>query len=294
MSLTRGRVAEANAAYNTLLPPPVSDVDLGLQKLRGVIGDQDPQDMVLFIHRAVPCSKARARWHRAQQRFYTPQNVLDAQSELAKNFEAVVPDRPWTCNIAIVAIFFRPNAQRIDADNLMKLVMDAATQAKVWTDDCLVTTQAAFIELDKENPRTVVALCPTVSSLNRDPVQVRICQRCRQPFQRNRFTQSKLTRYCSNACAQAAALAEVRCPKCETTFKRTVSGQRYCSKECEVSAALVRKSIREGQRPWPKCDTCGGRVSRREYKQCSRCGPKGRRIGSKNKPRANAGRTGEW
>jgi len=280
-------VAERNAAYNTLLPETEGDVAIALRKLRALIGDdQDPQDLVCFVHKGAPCSKARARWHRKQQRFYTPQHVLDAQTSLAGRFSHI-PDRPWTCNIAIVAVFYRPNAQRIDIDNLMKLVMDAATEADVWTDDCHVTAQAAFIELDRDNPRTVVALCPTVSTLNRDPVVVKICLQCRQPFKRDRFRDPKTTRFCSQDCVNAAALAEVRCAKCETTFRRTVSGQRYCSTDCEESAALVRKSIRAGQRPWPKCETCGNRVSRREYKQCSDCAPKGRHRGSKNKPKTD-------
>jgi Holliday junction resolvase RusA-like endonuclease len=280
-------VAAVNAAENPLFPSTHTDIDLGLEKLRALIGrDKDPQDLVCFVHDGDPASKARARWHMKQQRFFTPQKVQDAQAALSWKFRTAVRDTPWTCNVAIVAIFFRPNAQRIDADNLMKLVMDAATKAAIWADDCQVTAQAAFIELDRERPRTIVALCPTTSTLNRDPVEVRECRTCRQPFKRNRFTDTgRSGRFCSNRCAQAAQLARARCPRCGTEFQRTVSGQRYCSAACQESAALVRRST-QAQRPWPKCEQCGNRVSRREYKRCSACSPKGRRAGSKNIPKA--------
>jgi len=275
-------VAERNREFNPLLPLPDSDMELGLSKLRAVIGEQDPHEMVCFIHEGDPCSKARARWHMKQQRFYTPGDVLTRQSALAREFIEAMSERPWTCNVAIVAIFFRPNSQRIDADNLMKLVMDAATQAEVWRDDCQVTTQAAWIELDRQRPRTIIALCPTVSSLNRDPVEVRNCRRCRELFKFDRFKAYHNPKYCSNACAQADSLRETRCARCEKTFKRSIAGQRYCSEACQAADKLVRQAARL-QRPWPKCAKCGNRVSRREYIHCSDCAPKGRKRGSKNK-----------
>ena len=60
-----------------------------------------------------------------------------------------------------------PDRRRTDSDNLEKLVMDAATKARVWHDDCQVTAKVVAVELDPVHPRTVVALCPATSSLDR-------------------------------------------------------------------------------------------------------------------------------
>jgi Holliday junction resolvase RusA-like endonuclease/uncharacterized C2H2 Zn-finger protein len=282
-SVTPNTVAEINAAENTLFPETRSDIEIGLEKLRAIIADKDPFDMVCFVHDGDPCSKARARWHLKQQRFYTPQHVLTAQQSFAKRFERAVQERPWTCNVAIAAIFFRQSAQRIDVDNLMKLVMDAGTQAGVWKDDSQVTAQAAFIELDRQRPRTIVALCPTTSTLNRDPVRIHTCHGCGQLFKRNRFKDGikHSVKFCSQSCVDTAACTESRCPRCGTIFRRTSSKHRYCSEACAKSPIGVRPP-KDKERPWPLCAECGNPVSRRDYVRCSNCAPKGRPIGSKN------------
>lgn len=110
-------------------------------------------------------------WQRAGmfggRRHYTPKETRKAEKDLATLFKATIADRPWLTNIAIVAVFFFADRRRRDADNCMKLVMDAATKAHVWHDDSQVTAQAAFVEFDPARPRTVIALSPTTSSLDR-------------------------------------------------------------------------------------------------------------------------------
>ena len=262
------------------------DFEVATHHLRGIIGGESPSRLAWFVHPGAPVSKARARWSRKSGSFYTPSGTATAEQSVSWMFKACLKGEPFLGNIAIIAIFYRPNYQRIDADNLMKLVMDAGTKAGAWADDCQVTAQAAFIELDRKNPRTVIALCPATSSLDRTRLKEFTCKRCGQPFSRDRFTLGHRTHtYCSQACAQATARAEAKCPKCERIFLRKAAGQSYCSKACAASAPRVRRP-NVLQRPPSLCLTCGKRVSRREYLHCSDCSPKGRKKGSKNKVRS--------
>lgn len=259
------------------------DVDRALSRFRGLIGpDANPDELLYFVHEGAPASKARARWSGKTRRHYTPDETRTAQEALAWRFRSAMGGRePFKGCIAVVAIFFRPNYQRIDVDNLMKLVMDAATQARVWVDDCYVTAQAAFVELDPFRPRTLVIFGPATSSLDRSFRFT--CRRCGNPFNRaGTATFKNPPKFCSRECRYAAARQEAACAKCGTVFKRHRAQQRYCSRVCSRSSPLVRQNS-GNQRPWPKCITCGGRVSRREYRQCANCAPKGRKIGSKNK-----------
>lgn len=83
------------------------------------------------------------------------------------------PDRPSEGNLALVAIFYRPDRRWMDGDNLQKLLLDAGTRANLWHDDCQVTAGAFVIELDKLRPRTVVLLGPHNSTLDRSNVEAR-------------------------------------------------------------------------------------------------------------------------
>lgn len=252
------------------------DVDRVLDLL-AAIGTADADRLIILTIDGEPKSKARARVVRGHA--YTPASTAEAQQALAWHFRARISE-PFTGNVALVALFYRPNHQRIDSDNLMKLVLDAATQAGAWKDDCQVTAQLGIVELDQERPRTVIGMCPIVSTLQRGVV-IRACPRCGGPF--SVTTPQQARKYCSPACAQPRAIA--RCPKCGIEFHRRSAGQRYCSRECGRASPLVRQP-RWRQRSKPTCQSCGGPVSRREYVRCVNCAPKGRKLGSKNKPKA--------
>lgn len=144
-----------------------SDVLMAVRRLRRLVEEHGAlEEAHALVHEGAPISKARARWSGRNHRTYTPPEVEGAEEELAWRFREVMLGQKYESgSVAIVAIFYRPNRQRIDADNLMKLVMDAATGAGVWTDDSQVTALASYVELDHQRPRTVVAWGPTSSTI---------------------------------------------------------------------------------------------------------------------------------
>lgn len=252
------------------------DMELAFGYMRGLLQDFDTEEFVFFTHEGAPVSKSRARWSQKQRRFYTPTDTISAEQALAKRFMTAIPKRPWEGNVAVAAIFFRPNRQRIDADNLMKLVLDAGTKAGAWRDDSQVTRQLSIIELDAVRPRTLVTVARVDSTLNRFRMVTFTCQECGKEFERDRTTLAgHVVSHCSDACRYAKQRALVRCAKCDVEFKRNTAGQRYCSKSCASSANMVRR-VAALQRPWPIC-ACGKRVSRREYLRCMECAKADRR-----------------
>ncbi len=268
-----------------------SDGDIGLvvDYLRGVLREYDSQQIAAFVHEGAPASKARARWSK-RGHFYTPDKTSGAQSQLAWKFRQAIKGEAWQGNIAIAVVFYRPNSQRIDADNLMKLVMDAGTEAGIWRDDCQVTHQICVVEKDAARPRTVIALSPVESSLNRNVGMDFTCENCAKVFSKNRVAYAKRgARFCSPECRkQSNALkTQAKCPRCELIFQRSRSAQRYCSDDCRMAPGAHRKP-NKNQRPPALCGKCGIRVSRREYLFCAGCRMKGRKPGSKNLPKVTA------
>ncbi len=248
-----------------------------MSRLPALISGQHPDTMSGFVHLGPPASKARARMGRSG--FYTPTASKGAQTDLAWQFQlAKKGAQPLACNVAMFVVFYRPNLQRIDTDNMMKLVLDAGTEARIWRDDCQVSAHAALVELDAKNPRTVIAWCPYVSTLVRTPV-ARVCQRCGKEFERPGWMKAGKTGlyFCSSACAQARRLALATCPRCNVSFQRKVSAQKYCSLDCRNAERGNRLPNGE-QRPRSVCEKCGGPVSRREYQQCRACRGYGRPV----------------
>ncbi|MEU6628351.1 RusA family crossover junction endodeoxyribonuclease [Streptomyces parvus] len=77
--------------------------------------------------------------------------------------------QPWGGNLAVGAVFFRPDRQRIDGDNLLKHVLDAGNGI-CWHDDAQITASYPVIELDRHNPRTVLVVARHVSTMDRSDV----------------------------------------------------------------------------------------------------------------------------
>lgn len=148
------------------------DATLGLAKLAGALGVMpDPTRVLVFTHRGTPIPKARARFSRKHNRWYTPGDTEQAEQDLAWQFKAALGRRHrFEDTVALVALFFVPDRHRKDVDNCLKLVMDAATKASIWRDDSQVVVQAAYLALDPKDPRTVVALAPCLNSLSITPL----------------------------------------------------------------------------------------------------------------------------
>ena len=245
----------------------MSDHDLVLVRLRGVLGEEaDPHRISVFTCFGEPTSQ------------YRPKN---GDARLLRTF-TMFPHTPFTGSVCVVAIFFRPNYLRMDSDNMMKLVLDVGTKAKLWVDDSQVTAHGSYIELDAERPRTVVAISPFETSIGERTPLTLTCERCARTFTVPGWARKRETRFCSRRCARAAERVAAKCPKCDREFFRRTSGQRYCSQPCANSAPRVRQP-NALQRPPAACQVCGGKVSRREYLRCANCAPKGRRLGTKNK-----------
>lgn len=110
-----------------------------------------------------PHPKGRPRFGRG--RAFTRQRDLDAEADMAAHLRAALPG-PLEGNIAVACCFFRRTRHRVDADNLVKHVCDAANGV-LWQDDSQVTAEVGVVELDRANPRTVILLSRHHSTMER-------------------------------------------------------------------------------------------------------------------------------
>lgn len=195
----RGRALRGEPAELSWEPGRSGDMPAVLGLLTALPGVGDSWTMA-FQHPGEPISKHRHRMTRTGHR-YTPRASLEAQEELAWRWRASVRvSTPLDGNLALAAIFYRPNRRSQDVDNMMKLVMDAATQAGIWHDDSQVTAQVALVELDAEKPRTLVALGLHSSTLTRRYFVELTCAHCGTPA-RVRYYADREQRFCSPRCA---------------------------------------------------------------------------------------------
>lgn len=135
------------------------------------LGAAAPSDVVSFVQHGTPVPKERPRWSAASKTFYTPNTTKVAEEALSWKFKnAMQGRRRFDDTVALVGLFYVPSFQRRDTDNLLKLVMDAGNKARIWRDDADVIAHAVFLELDREHPRTVVAIWPYLGSHTRAPL----------------------------------------------------------------------------------------------------------------------------
>ncbi len=278
---------------------PMRTQTRALSMLRAIEGDGSAWS-IEFTHDARPASKARPRFDArrgAKPRVYTPEQSRAAEEHMAMSWRLTTKGVTQDGALAIACVFFRPNRQRIDVDNMVKLVLDAGTKARVWYDDCQVVCIVARVELDAESSRTEVALVPSKSTLNRDMYKSSQCPQCGKLSTRavsdivsaqKRANRVIAGGFCSDTCARASTLAMARCVHCGNEFKRRRAGQSLCSNKCknENAPSRVKAMVMAGKKPAaPTCQKCGGRVSRREYLNCASCRTRGRKKGSKNRPK---------
>jgi Holliday junction resolvase RusA-like endonuclease len=139
---------------------------LALEYLRGIVRGHDvAQEAAWFVVPGPPAAKERPREGRGH--FYTPGTTRAAESALALYWRQAVRDRVLAGNVAVAAVFYVADERVKDSDNMLKLVLDAGNRAEVWPDDAHCTVHVAGLELDRARPRTVIAFCPTESTLVR-------------------------------------------------------------------------------------------------------------------------------
>ncbi|UJV42914.1 RusA family crossover junction endodeoxyribonuclease [Streptomyces sp. AMCC400023] len=149
-----------------------------------------------------PPTKARPRF--SNGRVYKLEADEEAENRTGWHLRKQFP-RPLTGNVALGAVFYRPDLRRIDVDNMLKHVLDAANGI-VWLDDSQVTALVGVAELDAEEPRTLIVIAPHVSTLRRGTDNVLTCEPCGEEFEPREASQ----RYCSRHCAAFGRRRAVR------------------------------------------------------------------------------------
>lgn len=142
-----------------------ADVDAVKAKVFAIWPEAIFYTVSAFVHQGEPVPWARAGT--VKGRHFTPTKVRNAERDLAYCFRTAVRNGPLYSNVGLVAMFYRSTRQPVDVDNLLKCVLDAGNQSGVWVDDRQVTAFSAFLELDVQYPRTVVAVVPVTGSLDR-------------------------------------------------------------------------------------------------------------------------------
>lgn len=178
-----------------------------------------------------PHSKTRARFTKGGKAYKTKED-RSAEERTAALLKEGIGD-PKSGNLALVCIFYRPNRQRIDADNMLKHICDAANGV-LWIDDSQVTAISGVVELDIERPRTVVVVARHVSTLVRDRGVILYCEQCGKPFTKGS------------------------------------SPQTLCSRACQIAAQKIRNVSRATKTKTP-CSGCGGPTSKAGVDRCRAC-----------------------
>jgi Holliday junction resolvase RusA-like endonuclease len=212
-----------------------------------------------------PPSKSRPRFTRSGHAF-TPKDdrILEART---KRFLSTVMDGPQHGNLAMGCVFFRPNRQRIDVDNMLKHVCDAATGV-LWDDDSQVTALLGVAELAPDNPRTIIVIAHHVSTLLRGDAANRPCPICGKAI----TPKDGPRKACSSRCATAMRgqdLSEpIECPICKEMFRRRTRSQKHCSQKCGWRS---RSGVPKGVQTLPSCAECGKQLSKKGYVRCRDC-----------------------
>lgn len=195
----------------------IDTVEKAFERLGGMAGPMFALALRIgFVHPGPPVSKSRARWSKKSGRFYTPGSTKTAEESVAWHFKSELCGEKFAGNVAVLAVFIRPNRQRIDADNLMKLVLDAGTKAGAWDDDSQVTTQGSVVELDADNPRTIVVCCSSESSLTRGDDAKAKCVVCGKLFFPGGVRRREVAKWCSKECRK---LLPKPCRECGVGFE---------------------------------------------------------------------------
>lgn len=245
----------------------MSDIYRAMELLRLVGGD--PSKVTAVVMPGAPYSKSRPRFSR-NGRTYVKAADRAAEDMTAWRLRQAI-DQPSTGNVAMVCIFIRPNRQRIDVDNMLKHVCDAANGI-VWLDDSQCTALLGVAELDEDNPRTIVAFTNHTSTLSRGSDATKDCERCGRPFNIVGITKGRkfCSKECSNLARSGSWLVEpVPCAECGKSFKRITKTQKLCSPECRT--AQIRGRNKGRGKPLSTCAECGKELAHTRGGRCRDC-----------------------
>ncbi|MFD3608974.1 RusA family crossover junction endodeoxyribonuclease [Streptomyces atroolivaceus] len=174
MSIPEQRADGGPAAAPTaasLLPAGGRELDRErARRLAAVLAPGVVEYKVLVID-GVPHSKERPRFNKDGRAYKSPTDEAAEQRTAWKLRPAF--RQPLTGNLAVGCVFFRPNRQWIDKDNLVKHVLDAGNGI-AWVDDVQITAEYGVVELDVEHPRTILVVTRHVSSMDRSDVVAKV------------------------------------------------------------------------------------------------------------------------
>jgi Holliday junction resolvase RusA-like endonuclease len=261
---------DARSRSGTVPASPRVVADADHERVRDLLAPLGMGDPTIVVIEGEPRSKARPRFTRSG-RPYSDKAQVDNERYLANSFRDAL-NTPFEGNVAVACLFYRSSRHRVDVDNLLKQIGDAATRSGVcWRDDAQVTAILGVLELDRDNPRTVVGLAEHQSSLDRgDQTQLSDCARCGKAFAWVPAPSHAPRRFCSRSCSSRSVGTDLSalasCLVCGKDFKRKMAGQKLCSKACRLMALSDRPA-----RPKGICRICGTTTSRPEYRRCRRC-----------------------
>lgn len=184
-----------------------------------------------------PVSKARPRW--SGGRFYTPRKTIAYENTVRWHFKKELKDREpdKASTFGVKAVFYRSTRHRIDIDNMLKSILDAANKL-VWEDDKQVSEICARLELASPDPRVEIIIYSTKPNY-----PIHICRYCGKAIQHYKSRPSK---YCSIECNSKSKTVSRICDWCSKEFIRPSSvmdrnGIRFCGSNCRMEYFAAQK-----------------------------------------------------
>ena len=245
------------------------DLELAFDLYQRIASGGEDEHMTYFVIPGAPPSKARHRSTRSGRTYRDPKDA--AAEHRTATFMRQAVGAPFEGNVALGCVFFRPSRQRIDTDNMIKHVCDAANGV-LWRDDSQVTAVIGITELDPGNPRTIVVIGRHVTSMTRGADAVYPCVVCDAPI--SMIGQTKHRATCSTACAVQARGYNpldslVPCTQCGQPFRRATKTQVLCSIVCRQASL---RDVRKGAgRPFSQCIDCGCTLAHKRGGRCRDC-----------------------
>lgn len=211
-----------------------------------------------------PKSQKRARVGR-DGKFYHPKESRAYQDEVRRWIGSQIGDvgPDGGSRFGVRCAFYRPNRQRMDVDNMLKAICDAAT-GSVWDDDSQVVEIFGRLYLASSESYLLLA----IYRIEDESPQLK-CKMCGVGFVR---PPSVAHQFCSHDCFRKSKLVQLQCEECLCSFTLRPSdikgARRFCSNTC---ANRNYGRIKSSLTPPPTCTRCGVLISRTSMGLCRKC-----------------------